>query len=375
MPQKRVRSGKTRWVGRYRDPAGKERSRTFDTRREAQAWEHEREREIRRGEWVDPRGAPTIEQLVREYEALAVKPGTRRDRYQLRINLGDLGAMPVTSVRRSHLEQWALQLRDGRPWAGGAPLSPSAVQVRVGMMRTLLSRAVADGLIAVNPGDVLKRFPVGGSSEIVVPTVDQVRALVEHAPAPWFRLAVMIAAETGLRAGEVCGLRVRDVDVMRRVIHVRVQSGERAGDPLRDLKSRDSRRDVPIGEGLALDIARALEGRGGDQDARVLVSERGLPLFSSRISQTMARARREAGVPGEVHFHCLRHFYASRMLAAGVPLPTVSAMLGHSSPAVTARIYSHHLPDQWDAARAGVDAVAGLVRDGGGLGGRPAVTV
>src|SRR5574344_2700905 len=98
MPQKRIRNGKARWVGRYRDPAGRERSRTFDTRREAQAWEHEREREMRRGEWVDPRGAPTVEQLVREYEALAVKPGTRRDRYQLRINLGDLGAMPVTSV-------------------------------------------------------------------------------------------------------------------------------------------------------------------------------------------------------------------------------------------------------------------------------------
>ena len=375
MPQKRVRSGKTRWVGRYRDPAGRERSRTFDTRREAAAWEHEREREMRRGEWVDPRGAPTIEQLVREYEALAVKPGTRRDRYQLRINLGDLGAMPVTSVRRSHLESWALQLRDGRPWAGGVPLSPAAVQVRVGMMRTLLSRAVADGLIAVNPGDVLKRFPVGGTADIVVPGVEQVRALVEHAHAPWFRLAVMIAAETGLRAGEVCGLRVRDVDVMRRVIHVRVQSGDRAGDAPRDLKSKDSRRDVPIGEGLALDIARALEGRGGDPDARVLVSERGLPLFSSRISQTMARARREAGVPDEVHFHCLRHFFASRMLAAGVPLPTVSAMLGHSSPAVTARIYSHHLPDQWDAARAGVDAVAGLVRDGGGLVVRPAESV
>ena len=54
MPQKRVRSGKTRWVGRYRDPAGRERSRTFDTRREAAAWEQEREREMRRGEWLSP---------------------------------------------------------------------------------------------------------------------------------------------------------------------------------------------------------------------------------------------------------------------------------------------------------------------------------
>lgn len=54
MVQKRMRSGLVRWVVRYRDPAGKERSRTFDTKREAAAWESERERERRRGEWLDP---------------------------------------------------------------------------------------------------------------------------------------------------------------------------------------------------------------------------------------------------------------------------------------------------------------------------------
>lgn len=244
------------------------------------------------------------------------------------------------------------------------PLSPAAVRVRVGMMRTLLSRAVLDGLIVVNAGDVLKRFSVGESPGIVVPSVGQVRELIKHAPAPWFALAVKIAAESGLRAGEVSGLRVQDVDVMRRVLHVRVQADTTAGGGVRELKSKDSRRKVPIGQELALDIAKALEGRGDDPDARVLVTERGLPVFASRVSHLMAEARRAAGVPEEVHFHSLRHFFASRLLAEGVPLPTVSVLLGHSSPVVTARIYSHHLPDQWDEARRGVAAVAGLVRDG-----------
>ena len=48
--QKRTRGGRTRWAGRYRDPAGREHSKTFDTQREAKAWVAERERDVRRGE-------------------------------------------------------------------------------------------------------------------------------------------------------------------------------------------------------------------------------------------------------------------------------------------------------------------------------------
>lgn len=372
--QKRVRNGKTRWVGRYRDPAGKERSKTFDTRREAAAWVAEREREMRRGEWINTDDAPTVKRLVSEYVKLATKPGTKRDREQLLNNLGPLADMPITSLRRSHLEEWAIQLRDGRPWAKNVALSPSAVQVRIGQMRTVISKAVADGLIAVNSGDVLKRFPVGKTPDIVVPTVAQVRALIAHAPQEWFALALKIASEAGLRAGEVCGLRVQDVDLMRRVIHVRAQASITAGEDVRELKSDSSRRDIPISAGLAMDIAQALEGRDLAADSRVLVTDWGNPVFASRVSHLMADTRRAAGVPEDVHFHCMRHFFASRLLAQGVPLPTVAALLGHSSPVVTARIYSHHLPDMWGVAREGVESLAGLVRDGGSGDGRPAVS-
>lgn len=77
----------------------------------------------------------------------------------------------------------------------------------------------------------------------------------------------------------------------------------------------------------------------------------------------MTDTRDAAGVDERVHFHSLRHLYASRLLAAGVPLPTVSRLLGHSNPAVTARIYAHHLPGQEDALRGVLDSLAGFLRD------------
>lgn len=232
-------------MGRYRDLAKKERSRSFDTQREAKAWVAEQQRAMRRGEWLDPASEQTtVRQLVEEYQALASKPGTVRDRGRLLADLGPLAGMPVTAVRSSHVESWAVQLRDRRPWAGGRPLAASTVKVKSGQLRTVLRRAVEDGLIVSSPAGVLRRFDAGETEEFYVPTDGEVSALYEHATG-WVLLAVRLGAEAGLRAGEVCGLRVQDVDFMRRVIHVRVQAVPGKVGGVVPLKSRASRRDVP----------------------------------------------------------------------------------------------------------------------------------
>ena len=164
-------------------------------------------------------------------------------------------------------------------------------------------------------------------------------------------------------AGEVCGLRVGDVDFLRRVIRVRVQAEPGKAGGVVPLKSRDSRRDVPVSSSLALALSAELDGRDVGPDDRLLLSERGLPLFSSRVSHLMADLRRAAGVDERVHFHSLRHLYASRLLAAGVPLPTVSRLLGHSNPAVTARVYAHHLAGADETVRGVLDSLGGFLGD------------
>lgn len=370
-PQKRTtKTGAVRWVARYTDPTGKERSKSFDTRREAKVFLQEQERDIRRGNWVDPKDQQvTVADLVEDYISLATKPGTKRDREILRDNLGPLADMPVRAVRQAHVESWALQLRDGRPWAEGTSLAAETVKVKTGQMKTVLQRAVDDGLIDRNPAVVLKRFDAGRKEEFYVPTTQEVKALYDYAKQHgplWFALAVRLGAEAGLRAGEVCGLRVKDVDFMRRVIHVRVQTTPgKAGGELVPLKSLTSRRDVPISEDLALELSGFLVGRPVGQDDLIFVGDWGRPLYSARVSQVISRVREGAGVSDRVHFHSLRHLFASRLLASGADLPTVSGLLGHADVAVTARVYAHQLPGREDVARSLVVRASGFFRDFG----------
>ena len=87
-PQKRTRNGRTRWVARYVDPAGRERSRTFDTRHQAADFIAEREREVKRGTWIDPADALTVAEVYDMWTARPVRQSsltayttTRRRRF------------------------------------------------------------------------------------------------------------------------------------------------------------------------------------------------------------------------------------------------------------------------------------------------------
>jgi integrase len=85
----------------------------------------------------------------------------------------------------------------------------------------------------------------------------------------------------------------------------------------------------------------------------VFVTETGAPIHISDLTKHFKSALKRAGLP-TIRFHDLRHTAATLMLANGVSLVTVSKILGHSSPAITATIYAHAL----DESKAG--AIAGL---------------
>ena len=382
MPQKRIRNGKTRWVARYRDPAGRERSRTFDTRREAQAWEHEREREMRRGEWLSPDDEDvTVGQLAREWARTATRPNTAASRRALVDNLGPLDAMPVRAVRPSHIADWRTALVTRRPWAGGKPLAESTAAIMVGNLSGVLARAHEDGLIARAPRiDAPKAPPARSVKRADLLTTAQVAAMVDaartgrpHSPArPWLARMILVAAGSGLRVSELGGLRVRDVDFLRREIHVREQAAV-DGRGWVPLKSGTSERTVPVPQSVIDVIAEQLREvpRGRDESVWPRDPGRdGQPRLHDRNSVGRALARLV-----ELHglrpatMHDLRHFYASALIAAGVPVSGVQAALGHASAATTLRVYSHLWPGADDVTRDAAARAFGEVRDQCGTGG------
>ena len=151
----------------------------------------------------------------------------------------------------------------------------------------------------------------------------------------------LAAAMTGLRQGELLALRWRDVDWPARKIRVRggMRNGQR-----RTPKSTASSRAVPMADrvGGALDRLFKASAYQGDDDLVFGHPHTGRPLDRSQVSKRFKRSLQRTGVR-EVRFHDLRHTFGTRMAAAGVPIRTLQAWMGHSD-IKTTMVYTHYAP-------------------------------
>jgi integrase len=156
----------------------------------------------------------------------------------------------------------------------------------------------------------------------------------------------LTAAMTGLRQGELIGLRWRDVDLSAR--RVRVVSpfvrGE-FGDP----KSEGSGRSVPLAERVASELEKHRKGSAYATDGALVFChpETGQPLDRSKLTRRFKQATKRAEVR-EITYHELRHTFGTRMAAAGVPLRTLQYWMGHAD-SKTTQIYAHYQPAENEA--------------------------
>jgi integrase len=151
---------------------------------------------------------------------------------------------------------------------------------------------------------------------------------------------------TGLRQGELLGLRWRDVDFPARKLRV-VSPYVRGefGDP----KSEGSGRSVPMADrvAVALQALRKASFYPRDEDLVFCHPETGRPLDRSKLIRRFKQALKRAGVR-DITFHELRHTFGTRMAAAGTPLRTLQHWLGHAD-SKTTQIYSHYQPHDQEA--------------------------
>lgn len=255
----------------------------------------------------------------------------------------ELGDRPMASIRRSDV-QTLVKMLSGR-------LSPGSVRNVYDVTSRLFSAAVDDMVIASSPCRRIV-LPQADSIEVSVPTVEQVSALVESVE-PRYRAAVVLLAGSGVRIGELLGLRVSDVDWLRQTLRVerqRLQDGTIA-----PTKTAKSVRTVPLGQVVVDELAAHLATYPSSE--WLFTTETGEPLAYRRWKRVWAAARTDG-----LDTHSLRHFYASALIAGGASVKQVSSVLGHSSAVVTLRVYSHLWPGDDDRTRAVIDSVlAGLV--------------
>jgi integrase len=281
-----------------------------------------------------------------------------------------LGKVQLRKLTPAKIDAFYAAMRD-RGGRKGASLSPRTVRRIHNIVHSSLQQAVRWGWVTTNPASNASP-PRTIKTDPKPPAPDEVARLLEECERtdPSFTMFVRLAAATGARRGELVGLRwsAVDFDACSLLIARSVVNGT-ATVVEKDTKTHQARR-IALDEGTVaaltthrLRCAEAALACGTPlaADAYVFSSDPvGLaPWHPNSATQHFRRLRQRVGLE-HVRLHDLRHYVATRLIAAGVPVRTVSGRLGHSNTATTLNVYSHFVEatDQ-DAA-----ALLGALLDG-----------
>lgn len=258
--------------------------------------------------------------------------------------LPQLGGMILTELTPSILHGFVNGLLD-------SGLSESMVRSIYRLLSAGMRAALDEGVIRKNPCKKL-RIQRGEGTEQRVLSKDEQKT-VESVLSEGKDLTALLAMYTGMRLGEVCALKWTDVDFENGTITVRrtVQRLKKLFDAngckthlmIGSPKSYSSHRTIPVPMFLLKKLKGLLaeNGAGG----KFIFSNTTHAAEPRTVQRRFARVMQALGMAG-VHFHTLRHTFATRMLELGVDVKTVSVLLGHGSTKTTLDCYAHSLLDQ-----------------------------
>ncbi|HWF37310.1 MAG TPA: tyrosine-type recombinase/integrase [Candidatus Acidoferrales bacterium] len=190
-------------------------------------------------------------------------------------------------------------------------------------------------------------------------TVEEIRRIVAEASEPLSTIC-FLAASTGMREGELFGLKVDDIDFKSNVIHVRrsVWRGK-----IQATKSRSSERVLHMPASLAARLKLCLETWHPNALGLLFASRQGTPIRPSHIVPRKLHPLLDRLEIERAGFHAFRHSHSTLLVELGAPVTVAQAQLGHSDLATTMRTYTHLMPQ---TQRDAVDRL-GSVLDPNGL--------
>lgn len=370
-----------RWQWSYKDPSGKYHRHVARTKTEANAYLEKTKTTIREGRYLDkqPQARTTLEEGVPAF-LLWSQNTLRQNGYQTdiwasrfwleskhlrgklldRITPGDVErfkqdlALTPRKRRRGGITKlgetkWRITWsRNGRPHRRTAKsesdarklldealsgvkdtelLSKKAQDEVLGRLKRFFALAVMWGTCNQNPAAAVKLCRVDNKRHRYLTEAEETRLLAVCSP--YLRRIVVFALSTGLRRSELLGLRWQDVDLQNGVVLI----------PATRSKSKKDRY-VP----LCAAASAVLKELEGDQEKSALVFGNGAGNLQGNLKRIWGAALEASGVQ-DLHFHDLRHSFASRLVSAGVDLAVIRELLGHADYTMTLR-YSHLQPSR-----------------------------
>jgi integrase len=329
----RLRDGSKRYRARWIGVDGRERSRSFVLKKDADRFVLEQRRRASLGALYQ---APpeTLGEFAAGWldrYALRVRPSTRDRARDLTQHLEVFRTMPLDEIRPAAVEDHIAAL---------AKRAPRQAELTLRLLKQMLANAKERGHL-VDAAVFRVKAPRREQSEMRFLEWDEVEELAANTTAPYGNM-VLLAALTGLRQGELFALRDRNVDLDAKTILV--ENGTYAGE-LVPVKTRASRRRVDLSSTAVRVLRRQLLARKPNELGLVFPSPEGAILnddnFRHRVFRPAVRRTRLIGL----RFHDLRHTYAALMVAAGAHPKYLQAQMGHSSIRVTLDLYGHLFPD------------------------------
>ena len=313
----------------------------------------------------------TVAELIAaRLDAFEGSPGVRTDYERVFALLPDwFLVMSSDKVRPIQIDRLYAQL--------AATLSPHRIGRIADLIGPAFDRALRLDLIASNPCTPVPRPAIPDVEETEIPTPERVAEILGFLSG-WMRVAAHVAATTGARRGELAALKWDHIDLDRGTIAVLRGAVviPRAPVLIRETKTgKRGRRTVSIDA----DTVELLEGwRDVAPPVWVFGTKQGGPRRPDVVTQSWSKALRRqhrtqckaAEAAGEplpefepLHFHSLRHFSATTLLAAGVAVHEVSRRLGHATTAITQDRYGHLIPER---DRMAADVLGASLRAGRG---------
>jgi integrase len=337
----------SRYRARYRAPDGRERSKCFARKVDAERFLSSVESSKLRGDWIDPAlGRTTVEEWAAVWlEAVrpTLKPKTVASYESLlrsRI-VPALGRHPLSALLPSEVQAWI-----GAMEADG--LSASRIRQAHRVLSQTLDAAVCDGRVARNSARGVK-LPRMQRSEAQYFEPSVIESIAFAMPEP-YDLLVRVLGTLGLRFGEAAALRRRNVNLLQRRLRVEESLAEVSGRISVGPTKSHAARSVPLPASLVVQLEAHLGRRvGADANAFVFTGPQGGPLRYSAFHGRLWRPTlRRLGLP-EVGIHVTRHSAAAALISAGASPKAIQVIMGHSSAAFTLTAYGHMFEADLDA--------------------------
>lgn len=330
-------------------PEGKRIFKRFKTEQEAVVWKTSQINSIHKGTFVVPSkvtvGEWTIDWLT-TYKKGTIAQSTYELYFYLAAHFDSISGITLQELQPAHVQKLYTELSEK------TKLSQHTIHKVHKLLKNMISKAFHLDMINKNIM-LLVTAPKFDKKDIEIFTASEIELILktchEHPVLKNRYPAILLAVTTGLRLGEVLGLRWCDVNFISNEIHVRkgLSKTKAHGLVLGPLKTKLSIRKISITPDVAK-VLKELKSKTVNIDIKqeklCFVTRNETPILPRTFERSWSDLLKKANVPYK-NFHVLRHTHATELLANGIPIIEVSRRLGHSKVSHTLELYGHAIPN------------------------------